>query len=70
MAVKYPLPCGCAAPKYISMCDTHKLGQLRRDARDLGVDRIRAERLLRDCLPLVPKENYLLASAILEFLGE
>ena len=34
---KYPLPCGCHGPKYISKCTKHQLEQVEDDARRAGV---------------------------------
>jgi hypothetical protein len=34
---KYPLPCGCHGPKYISKCDLHQVEQIEEDARRLGI---------------------------------
>lgn len=71
MTVKYPLPCGCAGPKYISMCDTHKLMAQRLHARDLGIDRLKAERLLKRAVEgLDPVAHCILIAEIQEFLGE
>lgn len=35
--VKYPLPCGCHGPKYISKCAMHQLEQVENDTRLAGV---------------------------------
>lgn len=35
--VKYPLPCGCAGPKYISMCELHQQLEREAHARKLGL---------------------------------
>lgn len=46
MTVKYPLPCGCAGPKYISMCDAHQLAAREDHQRQLGAsEEIRVLRL-------------------------
>lgn len=36
VSVKYPLPCGCAGPKYISMCAAHQELARQEHARKLG----------------------------------
>lgn len=36
-AVRYPLPCGCAGPKYLSLCDEHKLAAMNRHRRLMGM---------------------------------
>lgn len=35
--IKYPLPCGCAGPKYVSLCPTHQVLERERHATALGV---------------------------------
>lgn len=35
--IKYPLPCGCHGPKYISKCSMHQVEQIEDDARRAGV---------------------------------
>jgi hypothetical protein len=38
VAIKYPLPCGCAGPKYISMCDAHKNEAIAKHREMMGLD--------------------------------
>jgi hypothetical protein len=34
---RYPAPCGCAGPKYVSMCDAHKDMEIERCQRMNGM---------------------------------
>lgn len=36
VVLKYPLACGCAGPKYVSMCDAHQAEARALHARKLG----------------------------------
>jgi hypothetical protein len=38
---KYPYPCGCHGPKYISKCTKHQMEQVKEDARRQGVADLR-----------------------------
>ena len=43
MSEKYPKSCGCAGPKFVSLCTQHQLEALAEHAQRLGVGRIRIE---------------------------
>jgi hypothetical protein len=35
--IKYPLPCKCAGPKFVSMCAMHQAEQIDRDRASKGI---------------------------------
>lgn len=50
--IKYPLPCKCAGPKFVSMCTAHQALEIEKHQRILnGSYRLaRAEALLREAI--------------------
>lgn len=51
---KYPYPCGCHGPKYISKCTKHQCEQIEEDARRAGVvDKVFTHHDFTDLMSLV-----------------
>jgi hypothetical protein len=51
---RYPLPCGCHGPKYISKCNIHQVEQIEEDARRIGiVDLVFSHRDFTDLASLI-----------------